>query len=56
MLSKGDIPLGIGQFGKAFSEYFEEEREKDANGRTVRVWQNIDFKRPKQTDMKEFDD
>lgn len=55
MLSKGETSMGIGQFGKAFSEYFEESRETDENGRKVRVWQNIAFKIPKQMELNDFD-
>lgn len=47
---KGETPLGIGQFGKQFSEYYEEDRENK-----IRVWLNIDFKRPKQTTLIEND-
>ena len=55
MFAKGEIPVGIGQFGKAFSQYFEDEKNKDNQGRSARVWLNIDFKRSKQLEMKEFD-
>jgi putative DNA primase/helicase len=51
MLSKGENPLGIGQFSKAFAEYHEEERTNHE-----RVWLNIDFKEPVQTNMKDYDD
>jgi P4 family phage/plasmid primase-like protien len=44
MFEKGETPLGIGQFGKQFSEYYEEDRDNK-----TRVWLNIDFKRPVQT-------
>ena len=47
---KGETPLGIGQFGKQFSEYYEEDRENKE-----RVWLNIDFKQPKQTTLIEND-
>lgn len=50
MFEKGETPLGIGQFSKAFAEYYEEDR-----GNNSRIWLNIDFKRPKQTTMKETD-
>ncbi len=55
MLDKGETLLGMGQFSKAFSEYHDEDRISDAstNGRTERVWLNIDFKIPKQTTLKE---
>jgi len=45
---KGENPLGMGQFGKQFAEYFEEDRNNQ-----TRVWKNIDFKKPKQTTLKE---
>ena len=54
MFSKGQTPLGMGQFSKAFSEYRDEYVDKE-NGKTERVWLNIDFKRPKQTTLKEVD-
>lgn len=44
MLMKGETPLGVGQFGKVFAEYFEQWVEKDNEGRTHRVWLNIDLK------------
>jgi len=55
ILDKGEIHLGMGQFSKAFSEYHDEDRIKE-DGRTERVWLNIDFKEPIQTTMKEIDD
>ncbi|MBC8503151.1 MAG: hypothetical protein H8D35_08540, partial [Nitrosopumilus sp.] len=47
MIEKGEIPKGIGQFSKAFAEYYEEDRV-EVDGRTQRSWLNIDFKVPKQ--------
>jgi len=55
MLSKGETPLGIGQFSKAFSEYRDEGRD-NIGDKTQRLWYNIDFKRPQQTTLKEVDD
>lgn len=52
---KGEIPLGIGQFGKKFAEYYEEDKVRDGN-RTERVWLNIDFKEPKDTTLNDFDE
>ncbi|HUT07081.1 MAG TPA: phage/plasmid primase, P4 family [Nitrosopumilaceae archaeon] len=49
-LSKGETPLGMGQFSKAFGEYHEYEVIKGYE-RTERVWLNIDFKQPKQTTL-----
>jgi len=43
---RGETPLGIGQFGKQFSEYFEEDRENKE-----RVWLNVDFKQHTQTTL-----
>ena len=43
MFDKGEIPLGMGQFSKAFSEYYE-----DSKNNNERIWLNIDFKLPKQ--------
>jgi len=64
MLERGETPLGMGQFSKAFSEYHDEDRvemyigDKDGNDnkhnptrRTERVWLNIDFKIPQQTNL-----
>ena len=51
MFLKNETPLGIGAFGKKFSEYFDDSKS-DKN----RVWLNIDFKEPKQETMKGFDD
>jgi putative DNA primase/helicase len=50
MLSKGENPLIIGQFSKAFAEYYDEDRSN-----RERVWLNIDFKEPIQTNMKDYD-
>ncbi len=47
MLEKGEIPKGIGQFSKAFSEYYEDMLVRDGD-RSERVWLNIDFRLPKQ--------
>jgi len=51
---KNEIPLQIGRFGKEFAQYRDQDREQ-INGRTQRCWLNIDFKKPIQTDMKEFE-
>ena len=48
MLEQGEPPLGMGQFGKSFAEYHEEDKVKHE-----RVWLNVDFKIPKQTKLKE---
>ena len=40
----------MGQFGKQFAEYYEEDRDSKE-----RVWLNIDFKIPKQETFKEVD-
>ena len=53
-LEKGENPLGLGQFGKAFAEYYEEDKQR-IDGINQRVWLNIDFKRPKQITLKEND-
>ena len=50
MLSKGENPLGIGQFSKQFAEYFDDDKTNK-----VRVWQNIDFKTPIDTTMADFE-
>ncbi|MDF2422358.1 MAG: phage/plasmid primase, P4 family [Nitrosopumilus sp.] len=54
MIEKGQIPKGIGQFGKAFAEYYEEDRI-EIEGRTQRAWLNIDFKIPKQETLSTID-
>jgi len=43
MYDKGEIPLGMRQFSKAFSEYYEESKSGN-----VRIWENIDFRLPTQ--------
>jgi putative DNA primase/helicase len=53
--SKGESPLGMGQFSKAFAEYHDESRE-EINGKTQRCWLNIDFKIPQQTTLNEIDE
>jgi len=45
-LEKGENPFGLGQFGKQFSEYYDEDRDNK-----TRVWLNIDFKRHQQTTL-----
>jgi P4 family phage/plasmid primase-like protien len=54
MLEKAETPLGIGRFGKIFSEYYDQDKIKD-NGKTERVWLNITLKKPQQTEMKDYD-
>ncbi len=46
MIARGEIPLGIGQFGKVFAEYYEDtESIRDPiTGKTTRFWQNIKLK------------
>ena len=58
MHDRSEIPLGIGQFGKKFSEYFEFDKinNNSTNMRTERVWLNIDFKRPAQITLNGIDD
>jgi len=46
MYSQGTTPLGMGQFSKAFSEYYEESKTHEN-----RVWLNIGFKEPTQTKL-----
>lgn len=56
MLSKNERPLGMAQFGKAFSEYYDQDRTRPTpQDKLRRVWMNIDFKIPKQTKMQEYD-
>jgi len=51
MYSNGTSPLGMGQFSKAFSEYYEESKTHDN-----RVWLNIDFIKPMQQKLIEVDE
>ena len=57
MHDRSETPLGIGQFGKKFSEYFEFDRmsNNSTHMRTERVWLNIDFKRPEQITLNGID-
>jgi len=57
MLSRGETPLGIYQFNRAFAQYHEETiiSDKTTGDRTKRVWLDIDFKLPKQTTLNEID-
>ena len=45
----GETPLGIGQFGKRFAEYYDDDKVERA-----RVWLNIDFVEPKDSTVDEF--
>ncbi len=54
MLEKGETPYRIGQFSKAFAEYHDQDRA-EIQGRTQRVWLNIDFKQTIQTTFKDTD-
>ncbi|MBC8502579.1 MAG: hypothetical protein H8D35_05575 [Nitrosopumilus sp.] len=49
MLSKGENPLGIGTFSKAFAEYFDADRNNH-----TREWLNIDFKTPVVSKLEDF--
>jgi len=51
---KGETPLGIGKFSKAFEEYHDYDRITE-DGKTARVWLNIDFKQPQQANLNEVD-
>jgi len=56
MIAKGEVPLRIYQFSRAFAEYHDQERVYNPTlGRNERMWLNIDFKRPKQTTLEEID-
>jgi len=50
MLDNGLLPLTYRQFNKAFSEYYDE-----GHSGSTRIWENIDFKVPKQESLKEFE-
>ena len=54
MLEKQENPLTIGKFGRAFKEYFDQEVIK-TDGKTSRVWLNIDLKEPKQANFSDYD-
>jgi putative DNA primase/helicase len=51
MFDKGEVPLGMGKFSKAFSEFFE-----DSKSDHVRIWLNIEFREPQQTTLEETDE
>ncbi|KFM18203.1 primase protein [Marine Group I thaumarchaeote SCGC RSA3] len=51
MYQKGENPLGIGQFGKIFREYYDQSVNHD-----VRIWLGVEPKKPIQEKMKEFDE
>ena len=51
MFEKGEVPLGMGKFSKAFSEYYE-----DSKSDHERIWLNIEFKEPKQSTLEETDE
>ena len=38
MLEKGENPLGIAQFSRAFKEYFDQYTEKDESGKNENVF------------------
>ena len=52
MFEKGEAVLGIGQFGRAFAEYYDDDVTR-IDGKSERVWLNIDFKMPKQVKLKD---
>lgn len=51
MFEKGEVPLGMGKFSKAFSEYYE-----DSKSDHERIWLNIEFREPQQTTLEESDE
>ena len=55
MFEKDETPLGMRQFSNAFAEYHEEDRV-EVDGRTQRVWINIEFVKPVQTNLDEVDE
>lgn len=50
MFEKGEVPLGMGRFSKAFSEYYE-----DSKSDHERIWLNIEFREPQQTTLEDSD-
>ena len=47
---KGEVPLGMGQFGKLFAEYFEESKNDN-----TRIWCNIELiEPPKNTKLEKY--
>ena len=55
MFEKGDNPLRIGQFGKALSEYFDQDRIRNIeSNKTERVWLNIGFKESVQKELENY--
>ena len=51
MFAKGEVPLGMGKFSKAFSEYYE-----DSKSDHERIWLNIEFREPKQVTLEGSDE
>ena len=51
MFWKGEVPLGMGKFSKAFSEYYE-----DSKSDHERIWLNIEFNEPKQVKLEGVDE
>ena len=54
MLAKGETPMGMRRFGNAFAEYHDEDRA-EIDGKTQKVWLNIDFKVPKGLELNLID-
>ena len=50
MFAKGEVPLGMGKFSKAFSEYYE-----DSKSDHERIWLNIEFREPQQATLEGTD-
>ena len=50
MYDKGETPLKYRPFNREFSEHYE-----DGKSGSVRKWENLDFKEPKQESLEEYD-
>ena len=46
--------MGMRRFGNAFAEYHDEDRA-EIDGKTQKVWLNIDFKVPKGLELNLID-
>ena len=51
MYDKGETPLKYRPFNREFSEHYE-----DGKSGSVRKWENLDFKEPKQESLEEYDE
>ncbi len=50
MYEKGEKPLGVGQFGRIFAEYYDQSKNDG-----TRIWMHVEMKKPIQAELKEYD-